>query len=135
MESLDGAMVSSVAVLGKDFYSRIMAAIQKHVSDGCSSEVKKLEHQLLIVRLCYDIKFGNKSFVQAWARENGHYGFWGRFGFAKQLVKEFLKLPEPYRSICLVNSNKFNGIPKSKRQENLCKAIKGLEKKIDDVKE
>lgn len=135
MKSLDKAMVSSVRVLDDNFYSRIMTAISKHVSDGCSSEVKELEHQLLIVRLCYDIEFGNKSFVQAWARENGHYGFWGRFGFAKQLVDEIKKLPEPYRSICLININKFNSIPKAKRQENLRKAIKNLEKKIGDVKE
>ena len=135
MESLDKAMVSSVRVLDDNFYSRIMTAIQKHVSDGCSSEVRDLEHQLLIVRLCYNNEFGDKSFVQAWARENGHYGILGRFGFSWQLVKEFLKLPESYRSICLVNSNKFNGIPKSKRQENLRVAIKDLEKKIDDAKE
>ena len=135
MKSLDKAMISSVRVLDDNFYSRIMTAINKHVSDGCSSEVRDLKHQLLIVRLCYNNEFGDKSFVQAWARENGHYGIFGRFGFSWQLVKEGLKLPESYRSICLVNSNKFNGIPKSKRQENLRVAIKDLEKKIDDVKE
>ena len=134
MESLDGAMVSSVAVLGKDFYSRIMAAIQKHVSDGCSSEVKKLEHQLLIVRLCYDNEFGDGHFVRPWARENRHSGILGGFGFSGHLLEEVKKLPEPYRGICLINSNRFNGISKAGRQENLREAIYDLKKKLEDVK-